>query len=196
MGNRVAVTLKWMKHCFVPPQAVRHQCQDEVQFFCKFPQVFPFKLAPNIWRTEHPYVCLEGVLFLLSYKTTAVNYGDGGSLWVCLAALATLGQATFKLFQYMWKMFFWHSNKLKLFSKNDSRTRLYGYFMFLNQTLCKTLMFDASFMKTENHHNLAGRIVHRTLSDDPCEVLHTPKKKVIAVIANVAAFGLCGSSQT
>lgn len=50
--KHVDETLELMKeHCFVPLQAVRHQCHDEVlhSHCCSAPVVFHLQLAPNIW---------------------------------------------------------------------------------------------------------------------------------------------------
>lgn len=60
--KHVDVTLELMKeHCFVPPQAVRHQCHDEVlhSHCCSAPVVFHLQLAPTSGAVWTP-VCRFG----------------------------------------------------------------------------------------------------------------------------------------
>ena len=97
----VEVISELMKHCFVPPQAVRHQCRDEVLYSpsCSGP-VVSCRAAPDEWGSmwrgqdwapncrfgRRPFLLL---FFFLLYSTIADYYGNelnytrlfGGFCW-------------------------------------------------------------------------------------------------------------------
>lgn len=125
------------KHCFVPRQAVRPQCHDEVlQSFCSGAVVFCLELIPNIWTgRDWAPICKFGrwsFLFFSLPQHKLITMAMEFTIHGCLAAVAKTDQATFTCKT----SHFWYSNNLNFILKWQ-KAQYCVYIQFLDQIKLK-----------------------------------------------------------